>query len=148
MQFQQLHPSANLMNKLPTNLKVLECIYSEYKKDFHKISRDDPEGISKIYVPIDVRHIAQKLGTDEYELFGRLYYQLDQKYRYKQDNGSLVHLFAFKVGKDPHCINYPYLAAVLSEYRTEDKRNRWALWISVGSLALAGASIIAQIVAA
>jgi hypothetical protein len=140
-----LNSALGLMSKLPTDLQVLENIYRMYAKDFKTFSRDEPSRAAKIYVPIDVAAVAKRLDTDAHELFGRLYYHLDHKYRYRQDDGSFVHLFAFAVGNDRHCINYPYLAAVLSALRQEDSRNAWSLRFSILSLILAAAAIVAQI---
>lgn len=130
------------MSKIPTDLKVLECIYGMYATDFARLPKEQPTRSAKIYVPIDVDLVAGKLKTDGHELFGRLYYDLDHRYRYKQDDGSSVHLFAFKVGNDRHCINYPYLAGVLAEKRSEDKSNRWSLGLSLTSLGVALAALV------
>lgn len=134
------------MRQLPTDLKILECLYAMYADTFREFSRENPTRDAKIYVPIDVRRVAQSLKTDPHVLFGRLYYHLDHKYRYDQENGARVHLFAFQTGNDRHCINYPYLAAILSEQRTEHRRNLWAIVLSIISLILALASIIAQVI--
>jgi hypothetical protein len=133
------------MNRLPTDLAILKCIYKKYAEAFRNFPKERPTRDAKIYVPIEVDAIASQLKTDEYELFGRLYYDLDHRYRYKQDDGSLVHLFAFKVGNDMHCINYPYLAGVLAEKREEDRRNKWSLRLSVLSLVVALAALLARI---
>lgn len=133
------------MKKLPREVVVLQCIYDMYAEVFRSFSKEQPNRSSKIYVPIDVDAVAAKLKTDAHELFGRLYYDLDHRYRYTQDDKSMVHLFAFKVGKDMHCINYPYLAGVLSERRAEDKRNTWSLWLSLLSLVVAIAALAAQV---
>lgn len=133
------------MSKLPTDLTVLECIYSTYAEAFRTFPKEQPTRSAKIYVPIDVDAIALNLKMDAHELFGRLYYDIDHRYRYKNDDGSSVHLFAFKVGNDRHCINYPYLAGVLAEKRMEDKRNKWSLRLSLFSLVIALAALIAQV---
>jgi hypothetical protein len=119
------------MTKLSTDREILEGIYSEYASAFSKVSLADDRDSSKIYVPIDVRAIARRLDNDAHVLFGRLYYHLDHKFRYKQDNGALVHLFAFKVGDERHCINYPYLAAILSEYREQHSSSRKSFLLAV-----------------
>lgn len=131
--------------KLSTDREILESIYRDYAGAFSKISLTDDKDSSKIYVPIDVRAIAQRLDNDAHVLFGRLYYHLDHKFRYKQDNGALVHLFAFKVGDERHCINYPYLAAILSEYREQHSSNRKSFWLAVAALVLSLGAIVAQI---
>jgi hypothetical protein len=129
------------MNKLPTDLKILECIYLMYADTFRNFSREEPSRSAKIYVPIDVEAVASELDTDPHELFGRLYYDLDNRHRYKQDNDSYVHLFAFTIGDDRHCINYPYLAGILAGMRTESYVQRWSLVISLISLGIALAAL-------
>ena len=136
------------MKKLPTDLEIFECIYTMYRASFVEHTREQPTRCSKIYVPIDVDAIAKKLQTNSHELFGRLNHHIDHKYHYKHDDDSHVHLFSLAVGKDKHCINFPYLSAILAEYRLEDKRNTWALRISIVSLIAALAAVIAQVVAA
>lgn len=133
------------MNKLPTDLEILDHIYITYADDFQKYSINDQGRSALIYVPIDVQRIAGSLEANPQVLFGRLYYHLDQKYRYTQDDNSKVHLFAFKVGKDLHCINYPYLAAIVSEKRTEHKRNMLALSLSILSLIVAVGALLANV---
>ena len=133
------------MSKLPTDLKILKCIYKMYKDEFNNYTKEHPTRDSKIYVPIDIRNIADKLKTDSDILFGRLYYHLDNKYRYEQSDGSKVHLFAFKVGNDMHCIHYPYLAAIVSEKNTDWKRSIWSLTISLISIGIALAALIYNI---
>lgn len=135
------------MNKLPTDLEILECIYTTYADSFREYSKADPNRSCKIYVPIDVRRVAELLQTDPFILHGRLYYHLDEKYGYTQDNGSEVHLFSHKVGDNLHCIHYPFLAAIVSEKTTEHRRNLWALWVSILSLGVALSSMVVAIVA-
>jgi len=134
------------MNKLPTDLEILEHIYKTYSDDFQRYPIEEKDRSALIYVPIDVTQIAESLQSNPQIMFGRLYYHLDQKYRYTQDDGSKVHLFAFKVEKDHHCINYPYLAAIVSERKTEHKRNLLALSLSILSLTIAVVSLIVNVV--
>ena len=133
------------MTAVPTDLKIFETLYRKYAEDFAVRSKASEAGQSKIYVPIDVDGVAKELGTDAHILFGRLYYHLDHRYRYKQDNGAMVHLFAIVVGAEKHCINYPYLAGLLADYRLQDRRKQWALGISILSIAIAAAALLAQI---
>lgn len=135
------------MNKIPTDLKILKCIYVTYADSFKNYSKADRNRSCKVYVPIDVNRIAELLQTDPYILHGRLFYHLDPKYRYTQDDDSKVHLFALEVGGDPHCIHYPYLAAILSEKKTEHRRNLWALSLSILSFGVALGSLIVNVIA-
>jgi len=132
------------MDKIPTDLQILKAIYKQYVQTFREREFVEPPRVTKIYVPIDVRLIAKHLGTDPDELFGRLYYHLDHVYSYKQENGAKVHLFAFAVGEDRHCINFPYLAAVLAERQSQHKRELVAIAIAVFSLVISIGSLVAQ----
>jgi hypothetical protein len=92
------------MSKLPTDREVLKCMYETYESFYPGVQlwcgswRIDP------YIAIVVPTVAEKLKCNADLLFGRLYYHLDFKHRYKQDNGALVPLFYLKVGeKAPHC---------------------------------------------
>lgn len=139
---QRLNFGVGNMSKLPTDLKILNCIYRMYAEAFAHFPKELPTRSVRIYAPINVEAVAARLKTDAHELFGRLYYDLDHQYRYKNDDGSLVHLFAFKVGDDRHCINYPYLAGVLAEKRAEKNREYWSLWLSLISLGVALAALV------
>lgn len=105
------------MKRPPTDRKILRMIHERYYEQFCRFDKGDPasERESKIYVPIDCMVVADDLGVDSDIVFGRLYYHLDKKYGYSQQDGSKVHLFAFEVGKDRHAVNFPLLSAVLAE---------------------------------
>jgi hypothetical protein len=129
---------------IPTNLELLDAIYGQYRDTFLSYSKASPARSSKVYVPIDVTSIATALKTDAEELFGRLYFHLDHKYRYQQEGGEMVHLFALQIGDDRHCIHFPYLAAILAEHQDDNRRQRWALRLSVISIFVAFASAAAK----
>ncbi|MGQ0333483.1 hypothetical protein [Halomonas elongata] len=105
------------MKRPPSDREILREIHSQYLSLFGSFERGNPdnERQSKIYVPIDCAAIAEKLGVDPDIVFGRLYYHLDKKYGYTQEDGSKVHLFAFFVGGDRHAVHFPMLSAVLAE---------------------------------
>ena len=133
------------MTKLPTDLEIFECIYTMYLADFQNFPKEKPTRTAKIFVPVDLEKIAKALESDAYELFGRLYHHLNHEYGYK-DGDSRVNLFEPLVGGDRHCVNFPYLAAVLAEHRLEDKRNRWSFRISLIALGVALASLVTKFV--
>ena len=95
-----------------------------------------------IYVRVDSTHVARSLNADPGIMFGRLYYYLDYKHRYQQPNGGWVHLFAFEVGEKRHCVNFPYLCAVLAEKRLEHWKTMWPLIFSGLSLFVAATSLV------
>src|SRR5690554_4290064 len=112
------------MMKNPSDGNILDAIYKKYYDVFVSYDKSAPSRSSKIYVPIDCAQIASELGMDAEILFGRLYYHLDKKYRYAQDDGSLVHLFALNTGGDLHTVNFPLLAAILAEHNVSFNRKR------------------------
>lgn len=117
----------------PSDGKILEAIFKGYLGDFVSYDESSASRSSRIYVPIDCEEIANNIGMDPQLLFGRLYYHLDKKHRYAQDDGSKVHLFAFKTGEDRHTVNFPLLAAVLAEHQVSFNRYIFPLVLSVAA---------------
>jgi hypothetical protein len=126
------------LSRLPTDRKILQTIHDRYLGEFGKIDKDSPEPIrsSKIYGPIDCKAVATKLGVDPDIIFGRLYYHLNRKYSYTQDDGSKVDLFTMKVGSDRHAVNFPLLSAVLAELHQSWFRFMVPLILSVAALVI------------
>lgn len=117
-----------------TDRVILKKIYDLYYQEFCSFDKSEAKREGKIYVPIDCHLIAKDLNLDPDIVFGRLYYHLEKKHGYKQDNGALVHLFAFKVGADRHAVNFPLLSAILAEH--EQSFYRFTIPLFVSSLAL------------
>lgn len=136
------------MNALPTDRRILECIYQMYQDSYPGKEVGEARGKNDPYLPINVTDVAARLGCLPELLFGRLYYHLDAKYRYDQDGGANVHLFSLQVGSERHCVNFPYLAAVLAEKNEEHSRQLWSLWLSIAALVLSVGAIVAQVVTA
>jgi hypothetical protein len=128
------------MKKTPTDLELLNVIYEKYYDQFARYSNESADRESKIYVPIDCTSIADELKVDGDIIFGRLYYDLDNRYGYTKEDGSKVHFFAPKVGKDRHCVNLPLLASVLAGLRHENKRFKLTTWISVIAIIISAIS--------
>jgi hypothetical protein len=97
------------------------------------------------YVSIDVTAIAKKLECNPELLFGRLYYHLDHKYRYKQEDGALVPLFHLQVGDKRHAVQFLYLASILAGLNQEFRRQWVPLGVSLFSLGVSLTSIIVSI---
>ncbi len=131
------------MSKIPTDLAILKAIYKKYYDDFVAYSKDESIRSTKMYVPIDVRGIAEGFKTDSDMVFGRLHYHLNKKYGYTNEDGSKVHLFALKIGSDKHCVHYPFLASILATMKSESKRFWIATSISIVALILSLIAIFA-----
>ena len=122
--------------KLPTDRRVLECIYQMYESSYPGTNREnDP------YVAIDVKAVARELGCSPDLLFGRLYYHLDAKHRYKQDNGELVSLFQIQIGGKRYAVQFPYLASILAGLNLEQRRLLISVGMSAAALAISIASL-------
>lgn len=93
------------MSKSVVDRIILNEFYKQYHDEFINYDENASSRDNKIYVPVDCTLIAKKLGLDPEILFGRLYYHLDRKYGYNQDDGSKVNLFALQVGSDRHVVN-------------------------------------------
>lgn len=124
------------MKRPPTDREILRNIYNRYYDQFSAFKRGNSDAArdTKIYVPINCEAIAKDLDVDPDIIFGRLYYHLEKKYGYVQQDGSKVHLFAFAVGKDRHAVHFPLLSAVLAEL--EQSWIRFAMPMIISTVAL------------
>lgn len=129
------------MKKTPSDLKLLNAIYNQYYEDFINHSTDNKLRESKIYVPIDCAKIADQLGVDADIVFGRLYYHLQNKYGYTQDDGTIVPFFTKNIGNDKHCVHFPYLSSVLAALRVENNRYTITTWIAIAALVISSIAI-------
>lgn len=136
--------SPRIMSKNVTDRVILKEIHDTYYGEFCGFEKDTQQRESKLYVPIDCHAIAKKLKLDPDIVFGRLYYHLDKKYGYKSDDGSMVHLFALKVGTDHHAVNFPLLSAVLAELEQSFYRFTVPLFVSSAALLVSIAAYAAS----
>ena len=134
------------LRRLPTDFDILNAIYERYYETFASFTKEKPNRSAKIFVPIDIDALARDMRVDGDIVFGRLYYHLENRYGYMKDDGSLVHLFALKVGDDGHCINFPYAGSVLASLRDENRKYRTATAVAVVSLVVAAVSLCISII--
>ena len=133
------------MRNLPTDRLILKCIYRMYESTYPGIQPGSPRGSNDPYVAIDVPVVADKLGCKPELLFGRLYFHLDYKHRYKQDDGTLVPFFYLKVGDKRHAVHFPYLAAILAGHEQDYRKQWWSVGFSILALILSIASLVANL---
>ena len=129
----------------PTDLQLLDAIYNRYYGEFVSYDEDPSVRSTKNYVPVDVKEIGNELGIDVDIVFGRLYYDLEGRHGYSQDNGSRVHFFAMRVGADNHCVHFPYLASVLAGLSQEDRKFRIATIVAFCSFIVAATALVLSI---
>lgn len=109
--------------RLLSDHEILSAIHNRHYDDFRSFSDNNKTRSEKIFVPVDIQAIADELGVDADSVFGRLYYDLEKRYGYENDDGTTVHFFTLAVRDDSHCINFPLLEAVLArEERTNKKK--------------------------
>jgi hypothetical protein len=133
------------MKKLPTDLEILNLIYEQYYETFSQYDeKENKTRSTKNRVPINIDEIANKLKVDPDIIFGRLYYHLNKKYGYRNEDGTRVSFFTLKVGKDSKCINFPLASSVLADLRNNKRRYNIATWIAVISVGISVISIIIQ----
>jgi len=125
---------------IPTDLRLLDAIYSRYHAEFSAFSDDNKTRGTKMWVPIDIDELAAKFSTDPDMIFGRLYYHLRGKYR-QPTGDEVLEFFQMRVGQDRHCINFPFLASVLADLREERRRFVVATRIAALSLVISLVSI-------
>jgi len=122
------------MSKNVTDRVILKETYKIYYSDFCAFDEKKPSRQTKIYVPIDCALISKKLGLDPDIVFGRLYYHLDKKHGYKQEDGTLVNLFVKQIGSERHAVHFPLLSAVLAEHEQSYLRFTIPLYLSIVAL--------------
>jgi hypothetical protein len=129
--------------RLPTDRYILECIFLMYERDYPGPTSASSRGENDPYVPVDLPAVAKEVGCSPELLFGRLYFHLNQKHRYKQANGADVSLFELNIESKGHSVQFPYLASILAGLNQEFRRQLitygvsfTALGISISSLAV------------
>lgn len=129
----------------PTDLEILDELYERHYDEFASYAEDAGERASKILVPVDISGVADELGVDPDVVFGRLYYDLENRYGYQRDGGTKVVFFTIRAGSDEHCVNFPYLASVVADLRERKRKYETATGISLFSLGVAVASLVISI---
>lgn len=131
------------MNKIPTDLEIVEELYDRYYDAFRKYAKEEPDRIARIRVPVNVKEVAGAIGIEEDMIFGRIYYHFNKKYSYTDDKGNATTFFTTDKFEGLS-VNFPLVASVLADLREERKRSEQFMLVSFGGLAL---SMIALIVA-
>lgn len=127
------------MRRIPTDLEILKTIHKLYYDEYVNFDKDSSSRNFKLFVPIDIERIAKKLRTESDIVFARLYYNMEHKYGYDRSarlGADRVHFFMNKIPQvgsqkfEYHCINYPYMVAVLAELAEQYRSSRWNLFFA------------------
>jgi hypothetical protein len=117
-----------------TDRLLLKYIYEQYYPTFCSFDKTNQNRSTKMYVPIDCESIAKKFNLDPHLVFGRLYFHLDKKYGYTNNDGTIVPLFALKIADDRHVVNFPLLSAIVAEL--DQSFSRFSLTLLLSSVAI------------
>lgn len=128
------------MKKIPTDLEILTVIYNRYHDAFKAYAREEPDRITRIRVPIDIKKVAKECGVEEDMIFGRLYYHFNKKYSYRDENGDRITFFT-SMKFEGMSVNFPLVASVLADLELENKNFKIALLISLTALLFAVLSL-------
>ena len=131
------------MSRIPTDLEIMEELYERYFESFRKYATEDPDRIARIRVPINVQEVAEACGVEEDMIFGRIFYHFNKKYSYKDEKGNVTTFFITDKFEGLS-VNFPIVASVLADLRTEKRKTDNFLFISSTALAL---SVIALLIA-
>lgn len=119
--------------KIPTDLEILDAIYEQCYERFASFDKKKPDRKTKIFVPFDLEDIADQLKVDGDIIHGRLYYHLNKKFGYNDQNGSKVLVYTW-VDDDGHSVNIPLVASILAGLRRENNKFIIATGIAILSL--------------
>ena len=136
------------MKAPPSDFKLLKAIRDRHHENF---VTGIPKRQSEVFVPIDIPAIARDLGSTDHAVFGRLYYDLEERYGANapgppgQTKVPRKSFFTPRLGRDPrdvNCVNWPHLEAVLAGLWEQRRRDRWTFLTSTVSLAISIAALL------
>jgi hypothetical protein len=131
----------------PTDFELLKAIYGRHENEYGHGKATPTGQKTDVLVPIDIEGIAESLGVDKASVFGRLYYHLDREYGEAPETGKARKVFFTPVaGSETNCVNFPLLEAVLAGLWQQRRRDLFATYTALVSLAIALASLGVSIV--
>lgn len=131
------------MDKIPTDLEILEEIYNRYYDEFRRYAKREPDRIARIRVPIEVEKVAEACGVEEDMIFGRIFYHFNKKYSYKDRSGDITTFFTTEKFEGLS-VNFPLVASILAdEYAQKKKQDTY---ITIATISV-GISVLALLVA-
>ena len=123
------------MDKIPTDLEILEDIYYRYYDEFRKYAKEEPDRIARIRVPVNVKEVADAVGVEEDMIFGRMFYHFNKKYSYKDEKGEITTFFITDKFEGLS-VNFPLVASVLADLKTEKKKVETFIIVSASAMLL------------
>jgi hypothetical protein len=128
------------MERIPTDLEILEDIYYRYYDEYKKYAKDEPDRIARIRVPVNIQEIGEACGVEEDLIFGRLFYHFNKKYSYKDERGDIITFF-MSDKFEGLSVNYPLVSSVIADLSIEKKRTVLFVTLSATAVILSLVSI-------
>ncbi|TVR84353.1 MAG: hypothetical protein EA412_00430 [Chitinophagaceae bacterium] len=129
------------MKKIPTDLEILQAIYSRYNLSYKEHARKEPDRITRVRVPVDIGKIAQDCGVEEDMIFGRLYYHFNKKYSYFDEDGNRVTFFS-SLKFEGLSVNFPLVLSILADLDFESRKFKLAITFSTVALVISVFALI------
>lgn len=126
--------------KLSSEYEILIEIYRRYRGAHQELKRSPSD--DEVFVPVDLRLIAEKLGNDVHELSSRVLNSINHKYSH---HNTYTNKFVFLFSLDPETkatrVNFTLLTGVLAD-RIEARKDAmitkwWPLGVSIFSAVIA-----------
>lgn len=129
---------------MPSDRQIFEAIYTMYVSDY--VAQEHEQTHRRVYFPIDLAAVANKLRCSTHLLFGRLYHDLAKRYDPETKPNVSGAIFAIQAGSDRHCIHFPYMVSILAGMREQRRTQLYTWGISVTALILSSVSLLLNIV--
>lgn len=129
------------MEKIPTDLEILEEIYYRYYDEFRRYAKKEPDRIARSRVPIDVEEIANAVGVQKDMIFGRIFYHFNKKYSYKNEKGETTTFFTTEKFEGLS-VNFPLVVSRIADLREEKKTKETFMMLSTVAVGLSVLSIV------
>lgn len=118
-----------------TDLEILEPIYRQVHSKYVAVSDGQED-----YMLAHLEPVASKLGMDRRLLYGRLVYDLGQRYRHVPKN-QRVGIRLFSPASGAVKVNVPFLASVVADLTEKQEKHNRSVRISVASALIAFLSL-------
>ena len=128
------------MKKIPTDLEILKAIYNKYHDTYKEYAKVEPDRITRIRVPVDIKKIADECGVEEDMIFGRLYYHFNKKYSYRDESGERITFFAL-LKFEGMSVNFPLVASILADLEIESRKFKIAVFISMLAMVISALAL-------
>jgi hypothetical protein len=133
----------------PSDYEILRAIHDRHIDEFRNyVMGPGPHG-AVAYIPLDLMAFGKQLSIHPSLLFGRLYYNLEPKFRLPASEDGKQAAVSFFAIEDPqghrYCVNFAILESALAGMWVDRNRSLFATWTSGVSIVIAIAALIVSL---